>query len=55
MVMSFFIAPFESLLLKVDFVTTPKHDYSRLINPFAPRCPIESTTHRFLRLAVRAS
>ncbi len=45
----------EGLLPKVDSAITPTHCYSRSANPFAPRCPIESTTHRFPRLIIKVS
>jgi len=47
--------PPKGLLPKVNFATAPTHCFSRSANSFAPRCPIESTAHRFPRLAVRAS
>jgi hypothetical protein len=43
------------LLPKVNFVVAPMHYCSRSINPSGPKCPIDSTTHRFSRLVVRAS
>jgi len=45
--------PPEGLLPKVDIVTTPTHCCSRSANSSTPRCPIESTTHRCPKLAVR--
>ncbi len=45
----------KSLLPKVDSVATPTHCCSRLVNRSAPKCPIDSTTHRFPRFVVRAS
>jgi hypothetical protein len=43
------------LLPKVDFVATPMHCCSRLTNPSAPRCLIDSTIHRFPRFTIKAS
>ncbi len=50
MAMFFFAAPSEGLLPKVDSTTAPMHCCNMSANPFAPKCPIESTTHRFPRL-----
>ncbi len=53
--MKVFIFVAKGLLPKTNFVVTPTHYWSRSANPFAPKCPIKSATHRFPRLDVRAS
>jgi hypothetical protein len=47
--------PPKGLLPKVDFAITPMHCHSRLANPSGAKCLIESTTHRFPKLVVKAS
>jgi hypothetical protein len=53
--MSLSTTPPKGLLPKVKFAATPMHYHNRSVNPSGPKCPIESTTHRFPRLDVKAS
>jgi hypothetical protein len=41
--------PPKGLLLKVDSVVTPSHYCNKSVNPFAPKCPIKSITHKFFK------
>ncbi len=47
--------PPKGLLTKLDSTVAPTHYYNRSANPFAPRCLIGSTTHRFRRFVIKAN
>jgi hypothetical protein len=55
MAVSLSAAPYRKLVAKSKFCYSTHALCNRSANLFAPKCPIESTTHKFPRLVVRAS
>ncbi len=55
MVVSLSLAPSRRFVLKNRVCCNTRALLHRSANSFTPRCPFESTTHRFPRLVVKAS